>query len=155
MSYFITYEDVQKVGNLGSKVAQSVIEVYFPEAKADVIDRIGTAKYDEIYALGVNDDSYKVVRTAEARFALYYLIPQLNISTSGDGITKARGVGDGRKENISELDVNAIIQRHKDQAEKLLKPYTLLVDNDADEYPDILITPGLSFAALDSDNDEE
>lgn len=95
----------------------------------------------------------KNVLTAEARFVLYYLIPGLNISTSGDGITKARGIGDGRKENISELDVNTIIQRHKDQAEKLLKPYAKTVDNDADESPDILITPGISFAALDSDND--
>ena len=152
MSYFATYQDVQNVGNL-SKVEQSVIEVYLPEAKADVIDRIGSAKYDEVYALGAENDDYKNIRTAETRFVLYYLIPGLNISTSGDGITKARGVGDSRKENISELDINTIIQRHKDQAEKLLKPYTQLVDNDEDENPDILITPGLSFAAMDSDND--
>ncbi|HMQ98220.1 MAG TPA: hypothetical protein PKE39_04280 [Ignavibacteria bacterium] len=153
MSYFATYEDVQKIGNLGDKVKQAVIEAYLPEAKADVIDRIGEAKYEEIYALGVDDDSYKNVLTAEARFVLYYLIPGLNISTSGDGITKARGVGDGRKENVSELDINTIIQRHKDQAEKLLKPYAKTVDTDEDENPDILITPGLSFAALVSEDD--
>lgn len=52
MSYFTTYDDVQKIGNLGDKVKQEVIEPYFPEAKADVVDRIGQAKYDEIYALG-------------------------------------------------------------------------------------------------------
>lgn len=154
MSYFATYQDVQRIGNLGNKVEQQIIEAYLPEAKADVTDRIGSAKYDEIYAKGAADDDYKNVLTAEARFVLYYLIPGLNISTSGDGITKARGIGDGRKENISELDVNTIIQRHKDQAEKLLKPYAKTVDNDADEAPDILITPGISFAALDSDNDE-
>ncbi len=154
MSYFITYEDVQQIGLLGDKVKQAVIEPFFPEAKADVIDRIGTAKYDEIYAKGADDEDYKIIKTAEARFVLYYLVPGLNISTSGDGITKARGIGDGRKENISELDIDTIIQRHKEQAEKLLKPYAKTVDNDADDSPDILITPGLSFAAIDSDNDE-
>ncbi len=154
MGYFTTYEDVQKLGNLGDKVKQTVIEVYFPEAKADVVDRISQAEYDRILALGTDDDNYKNVLTAETRFVLYYLIPGLNVSTAGDGITKARGVGDGRKENISEFDVNTIIQRHKVQAEKLLKPYAKTVDEDADENPDILITPGISFAALDAENDE-
>lgn len=149
--YFTNYELVQRIGNL-AKVEQADIEPFFPEAKREVIDRIGTENYEKYYAASGEEhaehEDYLNIRLAETRFTLYYLIPAINISSAGDGITKARGVGDGRKENLSENEIDAIILRHKQQAEKLLKPYSRSVDNDEDENQDILITPNIGFSSI-------
>ena len=150
--YFVTYQKVQSVGNL-PKVSQGTIETFFPEAKRDVVDRISQETYDEKFALGDTDDDFLRIQTAEARFVLCYLIPAINISSSGDGITKAQGFGDGRKEIMSEADINLMVSRHKELAEKILKDYAKLVDVDEDEDPDILITPSVQFACPSDDSE--
>ena len=147
MSQFATVSDVKSLGNL-PKVPDGTIEAMYPDAKREVVDRIGTAKYDEIYTKGSADDDYKNVKAAECRFVLYYLVPAININSGANGISKASGVGDGRKENISEADVDRIIERHKDAAEKILKAYARTVDNDEDENEDVLITPSVKFVGL-------
>lgn len=147
MSYFAEISDVKILGNL-PKVPDATIEAMFPDAKREVVDRIGLAKYDELYAKGAEDEDYKNVKAAECRFVLYYLVPAININSGANGISKASGVGDGRKENISEADIDRIIERHKDAAEKILKAYARAVDNDEDENPDILVTPSIKFVGL-------
>ena len=147
MSYFATYQLVQKFGNL-PKVTQDTIETYLPAAKRELVDRIGPTKYDEIFDEGDESEDYLALQEAECRFVLYNLIPVININSGANGISKAQGVGDGRKENISEADVDRIIERHKDAAEKILKAYARSVDNDDDENEDILVTPSVKFAGL-------
>ena len=147
MSQFAEISDVKSLGNL-PKVPDATIEAMYPDAKREVVDRIGLAKYDELYAKGAEDEDYKNVKAAECRFVLYYLVPAININSGANGISKASGVGDGRKENISEADIDRIIERHKDAAEKILKAYARAVDNDEDENPDILVTPSIKFVGL-------
>lgn len=147
MSQFATISDVKVLGNL-PKVPDATIEAMFPDAQREVVDRIGRDKYDELYDKGNEDTDYKNVKAAECRFVLFYLIPAININSGANGISKASGVGDGRKENISESDVDRICERHKEAAEKILKAYARVVDNDADENPDILMTSSVKFVGL-------
>jgi hypothetical protein len=148
--YFITYDVVQKVGNL-PKVAQATIEEFFPEAKRDVIDRIGQANYDTYFAKGDTDDDFLRIRTAEARYVLCYLIPAVNVSTSGDGITKEQGFGDSRRVVMSEADINLMVDRQRELADKILTPYARLIDLDEDEDNDVIKVPNIGMAAINDD----
>jgi len=76
----------------------------------------------------------------------------LNNESTGAGITKATGFGDSRKENLSEYDVDKIIQRYEDTAMKILQRYAKSVDVDEDGAEDVLKVQGISMACI---SDEE
>jgi hypothetical protein len=154
--YFTTYELVQKLGNL-PKVSQEKIEVHFPMAKLDVLDVIGAAAYDDIYDVSGDytaDDKVKLEQ-AEAYMTLKYLLPAINNESTGGGVTKSTGFGDSRKENLSELDLDKIIQRYDDNAMKILKKYAKSVDTDEDGNEDILKVQGLSMACISDEEGDE
>lgn len=153
--YFANYELVQKLGNL-PKVSQERIEVHFPMAKIDVLDVIGSEAYDGILA---SADDYTALdksklEQAESYLTLKYLLPAINIESTGSGATKATGFGDSRKENLSEFDIDRIIQRYSDNAMKILKKYAKSVDADEDGAEDILKVQGISMACISDEEDE-
>jgi hypothetical protein len=152
--YFANYELVQKLGNL-PKVSQERIEVHFPMAKIDVLDVIGSDAYEEIFAgtEGYDDSDKAKLEQAESYLTLKYLLPAINIESTGSGATKATGFGDSRKENLSEFDLDRIIQRYDDNAMKILKTYARSVDEDEDEAEDLVRVQGISMVCI-SDEDE-
>jgi hypothetical protein len=151
--YFVTYEQVRKLGNV-PKVTQEDIEIHFPMAKLEVIDVIGQDNYTAILGGtdGYDESDLTKLQTAESYMALKYLIPALNNESTGAGITKATGFGDSRKENLSEYDVDKIIQRYEDSAMKILQRYAKSVDVDEDGAEDVLKVQGISMACI---SDEE
>lgn len=153
--YFTTYDLVQNLGNL-PKVSQGRIEVHFPMAKIDVIDMIGKETYEAILAGSeVYGDADKAkLQQAESYMVLKYLLPAINIESTGSGATKATGFGDSRKENLSEFDIDRIIQRYSDNAMKILKKYAKSVDADEDGAEDILKVQGISMACISDEEDE-
>lgn len=154
--YFTTYELVQKLGNL-PKVSQEKIEVHFPMAQYDVVSVIGKDAYEKIYDVGENytEADKKKLEQAESYMCLKYLLPAINNESTGGGVTKATGFGDSRKENLSEFDLDKIIQRYNDNAMRLLNSYAKSVDTDEDGNEDILKVQGLSMVCISDEEGDE
>lgn len=148
--FFATYQKVQKIGNLPN-VAQEKIEEHIPMAKIDVVDVISEDTYTAILE-GASDsftqEDFDKVELAEVYLTLKYLLPALNIESTGSGVTKATGFGDSRKENLSEFDLDKIIGRYQDNAMKILKRYAKTVDVDEDGKQDVVKVQGISMACI-------
>ena len=152
--YFTTYQEVQVVGNL-SEVEQEVIEKQFPSAKRDVLEIIGQTKYDlimEAELVEPGDETeenpytkldFEQIRLAETYMAIPYVIVTINTVATKDGITKATGFDESRKENLSEFDLNSIEKRFKGWAKNILKTYLETYDPDEDDDDDICLTNDL------------
>ena len=123
-------------------------------AQLDVLDVIGDEKYEEILADEESED-YAKLQTAENYLVLKYLLPALNIESTGSGVTKATGFGDSRKENISEFDLDKIINRYESNAMRILKNYAKEVDQDEDGNPDVVSVPGLRMACITEEVEDE
>lgn len=147
--FFATYQKVQKIGNLPN-VAQEKIEEHIPMAKIDVVDVISEETYTAILEPSdpYTQDDYDKVELAEVYLTLKYLLPALNIESTGSGVTKATGFGDSRKENLSEFDLDKIIGRYQDNAMKILKRYAKTVDVDEDGKQDVVKVQGISMACI-------
>lgn len=147
-NYFTTVEKVQQLGNLNS-VPEDKIEPHFTTAKIDVIDEIGQDKYDEIYGLG-NDGSeaYANLKTAESYMCLKYVVVAINTQSSGNGITKSAGTGDGKQEVLSEADVKDRVAMYNSIAMKILKRYITPTDSDGDGKDDIVNSGSIQWVAI-------
>lgn len=143
-------ETIAKIGNLQTLAADNPekIEIHLLSAKTDVIDIISNDKYEEIEALDEDDEDRLQVANAEAYLALCYIIPAVNIESSGSGVTKSTGFGDGRKENLSELDINSIIDRYRATANKILSKFAPKIDDDEDDSPDIARAGSISMTII-------
>jgi hypothetical protein len=147
--YFTTYELVQQLGNI-PLVPEAKINIHFPMAKLDVLNVIGADNYTAIFGATnpySSEDTDKLA-LAESYLVLKYLIPAMNTETTGAGVTKATGFGDSRKENLSEYDLEKMIQRYNDNAMKILNQYAKSVDKDEDGNEDILKVQGISMACI-------
>lgn len=147
MDKFATIDSVRKLGNI-AKVDEAKIEPHFFTAQIDVVKFITKEKYEEILGLGEEDDDYKKILTAESYFVLSYLIPVINVSSTGQGIVKATGTGDGRAEMLSENDVDRIVERYRDTAETLLQEFSPKLDADEDGANDRVSTPNVKMIAV-------
>lgn len=147
--YFVTYQKVRELGNLPN-LDQGKITPHFPIAKDDVLDIVGQETYDKIFAMTdtYTQDDYDRVQTAEVYFVLKYLIPSLNIESTGAGVTKATGFGDSRKENLSEFELEKLIERYESNAVKILKRYSKTIDQDEDGNDDVLRVQGIGMACI-------
>jgi len=150
MDFITSVETVGNVGNLKKIVqdAPAKISQFLPNSKADVIDIIGEAKYAEIFALNADDEDRVKIANAESYFALCYIIPSINNESAGAGVTKSTGFGDGRKENLSESDIDSIIERYRATANKILSKYALELDNDEDDKPDVARAGAITMGAI-------
>lgn len=149
---FATYDSVRDLGNL-PKVPDPKITPHLQLSKLDVVNVISNETYENIFAKTdpfVQDDYDKLV-TAESYFVLSYLVPAINIESSGSGVTKATGFGDSRKENLSEYDLDKIIARYRDNAMKIIKSYVKEVDADENGALDILVTGSVQMACIGED----
>lgn len=150
MDYITTSNIIGKIGNIEKVVTDypDKITIHMPNAKTDVIDIIGQDKYDEIFVKEEDDEDRVKIANAESYFALCYIVPAINNESAGAGITKSTGFGDGRKENLSEFDINSIIERYRATANKILSKYALAVDNDEDDNPDLVRAGSISMTAI-------
>ena len=147
MDYFATYDSVTTLGNL-VKVAEEKFSPHFFTAQIDVVKAITKEKYEEVLA-EVDTDDYKKIQTAEGYLVLSYAIPFINISSSGDGITKATGYNDSRREILNERDIETIVDRCRDNAEKILQEFRpALIDSDEDENNDYVSTADVKMIAI-------
>lgn len=146
MDNFATIDSVRTLGNI-TQVDEEKITPHLFTAQIDVTKSITKEKYEEVLA-EVDTDDYKKVQQAESYFVLSYLIPVINISSTGNGIVKSTGTGEGRTEMLSENDVETIIQRYRDNAEKLLQEFIPEVDYDEDDNNDRVSTPNVKMIAV-------
>lgn len=146
-SYLATVDKIKSIGNI-TRVGDDKISPHLPIAQFDVLDIIGQDKYNQILNSSQTETDYINIQLAECYFALSYIIPAINNETSGSGITKATGVGDGRKENLNETDINTIIERYRDNAIKILSKYQKEIDNDEDEKQDLVNTSKIKMISL-------
>jgi hypothetical protein len=118
---------------------------------------IGKDAYEKIYDVGENytEADKKKLEQAESYMCLKYLLPAINNESTGGGVTKATGFGDSRKENLSEFDLDKIIQRYNDNAMRLLNSYAKSVDTDEDGNEDILKVQGLSMVCISDEEGDE
>lgn len=150
MNFITSTSTVGKIGNI-QKVAEDFpdkITIHLPNAQTDVVDIIGQDKYDEMFAKAEDDEDRVRIANAESYFALCYIVPAINNESAGAGITKSTGFGDGRKENLSEFDINSIIDRYRATANKILSKYALVVDNDEDEFTDLVRAGAISMVNI-------
>jgi hypothetical protein len=138
---------VKSLGNI-QQTDESKINPHYTAAKDDVVDIIGKEKYDELVAADADDTDMMRVARAESYFVLSYCLPSLNLSSSGDGLKKATGFGDSRSENLSESEIQLIIERLRNSAERILSRYRLKKDTDEDGKADILTTAHVKFVGL-------
>jgi hypothetical protein len=138
IKYLADTDLIKKLSNLkGIKPADDYkITVHMPTAKQDTIDIIGQEKYDELTGEEADADEKAWCASGEAYFALSYIVPAINIVSSGAGITKSTGFKDSRVENLNENDIEKIIQRYKDLAIKILSKFQKTIDEDAGEDED-------------------
>lgn len=151
-NYFANTESVGIFGNIKSYAATHAddIQIYFPSAKKDMIRLVGEKKYNEVIdKLGEDPthDDVIIFKQAESFFVIARLIPKLNIVSTGAGVTKAEGFGDGRKELLTENDIDSVVKRYRDDAELLLQDYIIITDEDDEEVENILIKGGLGVIA--------
>lgn len=151
--YFTSTNAVGSFGNL-KKFAddadnQQQIEDLFPSAKKDVVRLVGSDKYDELIAEKDNEDNedVKLFTQAESYFVLARLIPQINILSTGGGVTKVEGFGDGRKEYLNESDLESLIKRYRNDAEDLLQEFMVIKDEDNEDIPNIVVGSGFGMIA--------
>lgn len=147
MGNFATAGKVKIFANMPN-LEDEVINTFMPSAKRDVAALITSTKYDEVYNKGVNDDDYKNLEEAECYMLLKKLIPTINISSDGSGITKVQGTGDNKQENLSESDLDSIINRYDEWAMNILKDYIPAADVDEDDNTDFVKTPKITFIAI-------
>lgn len=131
-------EQIKKEGNL-LKVDDEKIQAHLPAAKADVIDVIGEMKYTEIAALADDDDKKILAGSGEAKMALCYILPAINLVSSGMGVTRSTGFQDNRVDNLSEIELQNMIERLKRDAIKILSRF---IEVNADE-PSGICNPGI------------
>lgn len=122
-------EQIKKEGNL-LKVDGEKIQAHLPAAKADVIDVIGADKYSEIAALEDEDEVKILAGSGEAKMALCYILPAINLVSSGMGVTRSTGFQDNRVDNLSETELQNMIERLKRDAIKILSRF-IVVNADA------------------------
>ncbi len=146
MDNFATIDSVRTLGNL-AKVGEDKIDPHFFTAQIDVVKFITEERYEEILGL-VDTDDYKKIQTAESYFVLSYLIPVINTSSTGNGIVKATGTGDGRAEMLSENDVDRIVERYRDTGEKILAEFSPVIDVNEDDANDRVSTPDVKMIAI-------
>jgi len=162
---------VQQLGNV-AQVGEELITVHFPMAQIDMMDVIGQDTYEaillakdesftteddplteQIESITYTPEDYKKLEQAESYLVLKYLIPTLNIESTGSGVTKATGFGDSRKENLSESDLEKITARYENNAMKILEKYVTILDVDEDGDADIINAGSLMMACIE-DEDE-
>ncbi len=150
MANITSIETIAKIGNLQTLAADNPekIEIHLLSAKTDVIDIVSNDVYEEMLAKDEDDEDRLQVANAEAYLALCYIIPAINIESAGAGVTKSTGFGDGRKENLSESDIESIIDRYRATANKILSKYAPEIDNDGDDSPDIARAGGMSMIVI-------
>lgn len=147
MSFISDTEVVKKLGNLKA-VTNDKIDPHFPAAKRDVTGLISNDTYDEYEAKATTDEDRVIISNAEAYFVLSYLLPSINISSSGDGIKRATGYNESRQENLSKAELDSYIETYRDTAERLLSPYRKLNDSTGDEVSDSVSTTHLKLISI-------
>ncbi|MBX7047232.1 MAG: hypothetical protein K1X86_15485 [Ignavibacteria bacterium] len=144
---FATTDTVRNFGNM-PQLSDSKIEPFMNGAKRDVQDIITAAKYEEIYGKGEQEPDFLNLQEAESFLLLKKLIRVINISSEGDGISKATGSGDNRQENLSEQDLDNIASNYDEWAMNILKRYIPAADTDGDGSGDYVRTSGITMIAI-------
>ena len=145
ITYLATADIIKSAGNL--KLGDdSKIDLWMPAAQQDVISLIGQSKYDELAALEDTDIKKKIAALGEANYCLAYLVPSLNNASSGNGFTKASGVGDGRIELLSQNDINDMVLGFREKALKLLSGFVTKADPNSETNPTTLNAGPLKLA---------
>jgi hypothetical protein len=145
ITYLATADKIKSAGNLKLKT-DDLITLWLPAAQLDVVKLIGQAKYDELAALEDTDINKKIAALGEANFCLAYMMPGLNNATSGNGITKSSGVGDGKIELLSENDIESKVNKHRNEAVRLLSGFVTKADPDSENNPMVLNAGSIKMA---------
>jgi len=145
--FFATNESVKEFGNMPS-LDVAKITPFFNGARRDVMDVITKEVYDDIVGYDEDAVEYLDLKEAESYMLLKKLVPVVNISSEGDGITKATGTGDNRQENLSEMDLDRIIERYDGWAMAILKRYIPAADVDEDCSNDSVVTSSVTMIAI-------
>ncbi len=122
MANITNIEQIKLIGNL-TKVADDKIKCHLAAAKSDAVDIIGIDKYTELSALEETNEDKILAGSGEARLALCYIMPAINIVSSGMGITRSTGFNDTRVENLSETELENMIERYKREALNILNKF--------------------------------
>lgn len=151
---FATEEKVKQFGNLENVSSATLLTVHFAGARRDVLDIIDEEKYDAIFAAKletVGDYStadYENLEEAECKFVLARAVGPLNVSSSGNGMTRATGYGDGRQENLSFDEIQKLKDMYTEEAMKILKRYIAVPDADEDDNDDYVVTSNITMIAI-------
>jgi hypothetical protein len=160
IKYITDVKTIQAVGNI-PKVTEDKIKIHMSSAKNDMISLIGATNYELLIppadpgghdtSSDVPADDIENAMKAEAYFALSYIVPAINIESSGSGITKATGYNNSRQENLSEYDIETIVNRYRDFATRLISKYILKIGPDTKE--DIYMGGPFKMVAINSEDE--
>lgn len=145
--YIATAVLVQNLGNFANVKAEK-INPHFPLAKKDTIAVIGTDKYTEMLAAEETDEDRAVIASGEAYFVLAYLVRALNNVSSGAGMTKSTGFDKGKTDNMSETDVQSLIEFYRGEAERTLQGFKKMLDTDEDGKDDVCNAGNVKMVAI-------
>lgn len=132
MAAIATPETVRDNGNLPSTVTDAILNPQIAKASIEVKELLGATLYAEIVAEASSERKTNV-QIAESLMALSFAVFALNIETQGTGIVRSKGWDQSRSELLSQNECQALSDRWKGEATKILSAYIPNANADADE----------------------
>lgn len=148
MDYFCKYTDLISEGNLGKETDENILLPHIQLAHIEIVKLITQDVYDEHFEAGEDDENYIILKKAEANLALSYAVYALNIETQGNGLVRATGFNESRKELLGQSEIEKLSTHFRDIAMDLLNPY-IATETSTEETPADQINLGaLTLSAI-------